>query len=184
MVVLHNINGMIHIAFGILKNKIKIKMEVDKFENGKIRVKDEVDIDISHSKWNFIFNSTYFKNFAIYFIGWRLDFIYEIEIKKNLDNLINELAVQVFIDSEDHSKLLFKVNSLDRKVLKKLWQFYEYPSIFFLEDTFDEIKLVNAFNNNSRNILTQNGFCHLYKIDPETDTLWIEKSFDVIFFDL
>lgn len=158
-------------------------MKIDSLESGKIRIEDEVDIDISQEKWDFIFNNRYFTNCTLYFIGWRLDFIYKTEIKNSLDNLINKLAVQVFIDSENHSKLLFKVNSLDRKGLSKLWQFYEYPSLFFLENTFDETKLVNSFNNNSRNITTQNGFCHFYKIDPQTDTLWIEKSFEINLFD-
>lgn len=56
---------MILIAFGILNNNNGIKNH----QNGLISIKDSDDVNISHSKWDFIFLDPVLNDCKVYFIG-------------------------------------------------------------------------------------------------------------------
>lgn len=159
-------------------------MVINDHNNDVFTIRDEKEIDISEPKWNFIFNNSSLENYVMYFIGWHLDFIHSTEIKDNLNSLIINLSEQILIDNADHSKLIFKVKTLNRKDLNKLWQYYEYPSLVFIKTKLYEVKLVETFNNYSRKITLNKGFFHIYKMDPELNVLWIEKSRDINLFNL
>ena len=156
-------------------------MEIKNHQNGLISIKDNGDVNISHSKWDFIFLDPVLNDCKVYFIGWRLDFIYKNEINNNLESLIENLSFEVFIDKDNHMKLFLKTRELDRNILSVLWQFYEYPSLIFLKKDSDEVKLIKEFETKTTKMKLPSGFCHLYKMDPESDVIWIDRSNDFIF---
>lgn len=156
-------------------------MEIKNHQNGLASIKDSSDVNISNSKWDFIFLDPVLNDCKIYFIGWRLDFVYKNEINNKLESLIEDLSCKVFIDKDNHMKLCLRARELDRKILSVLWRFYEYPSLIFLKNESDEAKLINEFETKIKKIKLTNGFCHLYKMDPESDVIWIDSTNDFVF---
>ncbi|MBW4891959.1 hypothetical protein KXQ82_19700 [Mucilaginibacter sp. HMF5004] len=142
-------------------------------------IKDlENEIDISESKWNFIFKTLSGKAETIYFNGRRINYR-----DNEIDKTIAALSNEVFIDEgTDHFELLFRLNPLDlsfnRNMVSKLWSYFEYPSFIFLNDKAEEGILVETCETQvyyDIMIKIIRGVTILYR-SIEQDVLWIKSD--------
>lgn len=146
------------------------------------------EINISSDKWDFVFNYLTSEVIYVYFKGWHLDASYTTEINQNLGNNIQYLAEQLYIDKDSHHIVFFKVKLsailLNRALLSQVWLCYDFPSLFFKKDDFQEESLIEKIRNpKSKNVLKEivdslTGVVVLHK-GAEYDVLWIEKSNDI-----
>jgi hypothetical protein len=146
-----------------------------------VSIKDMThDLDISEGKWDVIFDALVEKAESIYFYGTRrwvegADF----------EDLALSLGEECMIDEGvDHWRLLFRLKPIatmfHRKSLAKLWPCYEYPSIVFLQNKNEEMRLVSM-------LLGERYFSDIVKVIDgvvfahqsfEPNVLWIECSSD------
>jgi hypothetical protein len=167
-----------------------MREDLDLFVQGnRLSIKDlDDDLDISDSKWDFIFEYLVKEAPEVYFEGWHLDSQYTDEINSNLLTNVEYLAEKVFIDKNGHHILLFKVKlsaiMLNRSLLSRVWLCYDYPSLIFMRDTSEESKLVESSNQmpkrNTKAIsILKNAFIAFRS--SQYDVLWVEKSNDLVF---
>jgi len=147
-----------------------------KIYDGIINIKEQSDINISDDKWDFLFKNPIFDNWSIYFNGWRFDCIYENEIDEQLSSIIEDVSDLSLIDKGNHVKLLIKLKGINRNLLNTLWKYYEYPSIIFLKNKSDQDRLIDKYLSYNRDMYVINDSCIIYKVDPESDVLWIQKD--------
>ena len=136
------------------------------------------DLDISESKWDFVFNHFFESSEAVYFDGARINFMDD-DFLKTVSYVSEEI---LFDDPDEHFRILLRVKSanliLNRNLLSKLWIYYEQPAIFFLDDTSVECSYVKCYGENYSTIKCLNkikGYRMLYSL-AEQDVLWIRSN--------
>jgi len=155
-------------------------LDFNVYRTNFVSIKDTVhDVDISEGKWDVIFDSLSRNAESIYFYGsrrWVAD--------DDLENLALSLGEEVMIDEDpDHCKLLFRLKPIsmmfNRKSLSKIWLYYEYPSIIFLQDKEEEVKLAEILEYDklyySDIIEILKGVTLTYQ-SFEPDVLWLQCS--------
>lgn len=146
------------------------------------------DLDISDSKWDFLFEYLLKEAPEVYFEGWHLDSQYTEEINSNLPANVGYLAEKIFIDKDGHHILLFKVKQsaimLNRGLLNKVWKCYDYPSLIFMRDTLQEERLIKNNNQKPNRWIKRISILKSVFIafrSSQYDVLWVEKSSDLTF---
>lgn len=154
-------------------NDLDIKIH----ENQVISIKDlSHDLDISESKWNFIFAYLLKEIEVIYFRGHRSQFIDD-----DFYETINYLSEEILVDKGyDHFSLLFRLKPtnlvFNRTLLSKLWTYYEYPALIFLKDKAEEQNLSTSVESDGYYddyISLVDGICIVYQ-SFELNVLWIK----------
>ena len=137
------------------------------------------DLDIGEGKWDAIFDSLSKSAESIYFYGtrrWVKD--------GDFEELALSLGEECMIDEDpDHRSILFRLKPISmmfhRKSLSKIWLYYEYPSIIFLRDIKEEVKLVEILEGTkhyySDIIEILNGVTIIYQ-SFELNVLWMQCS--------
>jgi hypothetical protein len=141
------------------------------------------DLDISDVRLTRLFDSLkIFEN--VYFIGNRAYFSDD-----QVDQTIDFLSEEVFIKNTSKSFRLFcrlKPVSFNynRKLLNKLWQYYEFPAFIFLGDKVDESDLITAYNTSTfHDDLVKNvdNLVILFRL-AEQNVIWIKGNVNLSVF--
>jgi hypothetical protein len=103
--------------------------------NNEVSIKDLTEeIDIGDPKWDFLFSKILEEYHEVYFYGSRLDFK-DLEFDQTVGYLANEILDD---NNGSCSNLIFIFKPLSiaygRKLISKLWSYYELPSILFLKN--------------------------------------------------
>ena len=111
------------------------------YNSNRLPIKDLLtDLNISDSKWDFIFDFILKETTCFYFLGERLEYS-----DNNLSELIISLSETDSNIKSDYRKTFFKLKAanlmISRKQLSELWVYYEYPAIIFLGDNSEESEL-------------------------------------------
>lgn len=114
-------------------------LDIDIRNPYEISIKDLThDLDISEMKWDFLINHLLETTAGIYFYGLRLNY-FDDDLKANIDFLLEESLFNV---NNKFNRILFRIRPeslvIDRRVLKKIWELYESPSILFLKNIENE----------------------------------------------
>jgi hypothetical protein len=162
-----------------------MREDLDLFVKGNgLSIKDlDDDLDISDSKWDFIFEYLLKEATIVYFEGFRL-WVEDNDFMKNVDYLSDG----ILLDKNSHSVLLFKLKPssilLNRSLLNKMWEYYEYPMLIFLKDGTQESKLIELSNQLplAKDKITEslNGVFTVRRAG-QPDVLWLERSIDLSF---
>jgi hypothetical protein len=150
-------------------------LELTRYDNEKLSKKDLTnDINISQTKWNFIFKSL--TGSKIYFWGHRHNYIDD-EFENNINFLSDEILIS---EGKNHGHLLFfrlKLVDLNynRNLLAKIWSYFENPAIMFLKNIDEENILVRSlkqrqFFEDLLDIVDDIAIIHL---GMEFNVLWI-----------
>ncbi|MGY4535640.1 hypothetical protein ACVW0P_000034 [Mucilaginibacter sp. UYNi724] len=108
-----------------------------------ISIKDTInELDISQSKWGFLFKYFHSNSDSVYFLGHRKQFDDE-HFKITIENLSDTIMYA------DGAKKMFgiflKLKQLDwsynRKYISKLWNYYEYPAIIFVKKKDEDLMI-------------------------------------------
>lgn len=148
-----------------------------------LSVKDETSdvININDSKWNDLFNLYSDKIDNIYFIGYKL-FIRN----SNHIELIEDMC-ETLIFNEGFYKVCFKVKhaflSINRMQISKLWDYYEYPALIFINDKINVNKFIQIVKGDFyyNNVVSSLSNSVIFYKSFEENVLWIAKSNDVDF---
>ncbi len=116
-------------------------LEVIVYNENLVSIKDTLeDIDISKSKWDFVFDFLLDRTSDFYFLGEKLEYL-DSQMKDSL-SILSERTI--FID-EDYQQVYFKLKAanliVSRNLLFRLWSYYELPAIIFLVEKKDEKSL-------------------------------------------
>ncbi len=151
----------------------------------RVSIRDlEKDIDINDAKWNFIFHTILEKTQEIYFKGSRLNFIDD-----EFENTIRYLSDESFINesTSKHSSLLIRLKPFDfkynRRLLAKVWGYYDNPSLFFLASLENQHGLVRMLKGTFFYDELINSIDKLFIIylSSQPDVLWFEGNVDFQF---
>ena len=141
------------------------------------------DLDIGDSKWDFIFEYLLKEAHIVYFEGFRL-WVEDNDFLKNVDYLSDG----TLLDKNDHNVLLFKLKPsfvlLNRSLLNKMWEYYEYPMLIFLKDDTQEGRLIELSNQlplAKEKITESLKEVLIARRAGQPDVLWVEKSKDMTF---
>lgn len=112
----------------------------------ELSIKDLNDeVDIGDSKWNFLFKKITEESHDVYFYGSRLDFK-----DSDFDATVSYLAHEILDDSGGSCNRLiftFKPISVEygRRLMSKLWSYYELPSILFVNNDSMQKQIMEAY---------------------------------------
>jgi hypothetical protein len=159
--------------------------DLDLFAFGnKVNIQDlNSDLDISDSKWDFIFEYLLKEAPIVYFEGFRL-WVEDNDFVKNVDYLSDG----ILLDKNSHSVLLLKLKPssilLNRSLLNKMWEYYEYPMLIFLKDDTQENKLIELSNQLplAKDKITES-LKEVFTAHRagQPDVLWLERSKELTF---
>jgi hypothetical protein len=119
-------------------------LDLVKYGDWKLSIKDLTnDIDISQTKWNFIFKSL--TDSEIYFWGHRHNYIDD-EFEQNINFLSDEILIS---EDKSHTLLLFfRLKHIDinynRNLIAKVWSYFENPALMFLKSITEQDILVRS----------------------------------------
>ena len=162
-----------------------MREDLDLFAFGnQVNIQDlDSDLDISDSKWNFVFEYLLKEAHTVYFEGFRL-WVKDNDFLKNVDYLSDE----ILLDKSSHNVLLFRLKSssilLNRSLLSKMWEYYEYPMLIFLKDDAHERKLIEISNQLplAKDKITESlKEVFTARRAGQPDVLWLERSKDLTF---
>lgn len=137
------------------------------------------DIKLNSTELDFIFNSLLKNTVAVYMHGFRLNFK-----DNNLDNYVKSISTEIYFNRNNFTNIFFDVNwanlFINRNLLSFIWEYFEYPALFFLRNKDDESTLVDlCYKNIKINEICEkiSGLYVLYK-SFEMNVIWINKSSD------
>jgi hypothetical protein len=132
------------------KEEIMNSLNIKIYNTNLVSIKDlSKDVDISDFKWNIFFEKFVTLYDAFYFLGSRA------WLKPDgFDVTLQHLSESVFLDEgKDHDRVFFQLKSsslmYNRRMLSKVWLYYEYPSVIFLGDREDEQYLIDMIRSNN-----------------------------------
>lgn len=141
----------------------------------------EKDVNLAAHKWDSIFSFLIENTSTVYFNGYRLEY-FDSELKSTIDFLADENIYK----GRSYSKLIFKVKAssimLNRGLISKLWERYEYPSLIFLKEELNEYNFSKLCKSKFHEEILSffEGIYILYR-NIEPNVLWIQKSGEMKF---
>lgn len=156
--------------------------EIKIHDNATASIKDlSKDLDISDIYWNNLFKSLTALFDNVYFLGFRC-WVRE----EDLDKTIEYLSEEILVDKGNgHADILFrlKISCLmrNRRLVSKMWDYYEFPGFVFLGDSEDEDRLLWAYKNHmfAKEIAEQVDNILIMHREAEFDVLWIHSNIDL-----
>jgi hypothetical protein len=157
-------------------------LDIKIHKNDRASIKDERgDVIISDVKWNslFAFLTNLFERF--YFRGDR-KWVNDSEFSETIDFLSEKILIN---NARSKSELLFRIKTAsmlqNRRLLSRMWEYYEFPAIVFLGSEQDEETLVECYKNRAFNedILNNIESVLILHRHTEPDVLWIRTNIGI-----
>jgi len=161
----------------ILKNNLEAYL----YNPNRLSIKNVVgEIDLSDSKWDFLFDYVLKTTKNFYFLGDRLEYS-----DYKLNNCISFLSESNIRGDRDYYKVFFKLRPanliVNRKRLSELWSYYEYPAIIFIEKDIETSQLMWLFDSNVtyEEMVGTVSKMYLFHKNFEYNVIWVEQSSDL-----
>jgi len=144
----------------------------------------EQDLDISHSKWDFVFEFLKQNGRLAYFDGYRLDHNDDDYIKELIESSSESVLYNYHRVHHVFLKLKDSTLTNHRRVLTELWDCYDRPRVFFFQEEQEAQHIANRFskpsNASARKQPIMTGIQHGYVLSRgmEENVMRIDKSDD------
>ncbi|MDB5114775.1 MAG: hypothetical protein JWQ79_267 [Mucilaginibacter sp.] len=147
-----------------------------------VSVKDHHEINISESKWNFIFEFLLKNGQVVYFLGHRYNYMDD-EFEKTVFYLREEVLWSV---DDPPIHLFFRVKDAaflsNRNLLAKMWSYYEFPVLIFSNQKSKQDLLTAMIENRDypEQIMSSiDGLIMVFPPHSFSDFLYIRTSADM-----
>ena len=146
--------------------------------NFEVSIEDlkEHDLEISEERWDFIMNPLFINSEYIYFIGSRINFKDDSFLET-----ISTLSENILYMKDDFMNVVFLLKKSEvifkRVMLSKLWFYYEYPAILFLNEQISN-SFLSAYKTGlfiSEYNQYLNDYLVLYRSNQQ-NVLWINSD--------
>lgn len=153
-------------------------MDIYRYSNGSLSIKDMKDVCIEHESWRPAMNFLIEQSNGIYFLGERA-----------YGNIIRDAHPEFKVLVQNDEKLFIKfvgqLSIYDLSIVGKLWSAFEFPALIglsYLHYESDLYSLIYSKDVSYQQIAERVFGCIILHMSFESNVLWLKKNQSIVNF--